>query len=333
MERIKIAFYGLCLLTIGGLNVFGQSAAVGSGEKSKPLEDAAVAEKDFDFRHAEFAAKNKKFTARKKSDEDFAEDYSRLSPDYSKKKSAAQQSAEPSPISSDRPSFSTGPQLVSTAFKAQIESGYTFTRSGGGKNHALGELLVRVPVAESVELRFGVPSYQFQRGDSHASGLGDSSIGAKIKLTDAGEKTGIFSKPATAIVVSTTLPTGSNFFGSGDLQPQASFATSTSVTGKVGLATNFGYVRADDGGGNNYNQFFGALVLSRSLTKRVGGYFEVYGQSRLSAASSDGAKYADTGLTYLIGNNSQLDARFGIGLGNRAAGPDYFFGFGYSQRF
>ncbi len=329
MKQFQIVFFSLLLMTIGVLSVFGQSTAINSADQST-VNDKTAVKKIVDVRREKF-----NFSLKKESDEDLTEDYSKEFFDSSKENSAARQANDdPSPISTDRPSFSAGPQIVSTAFKAQIESGYTYTRSGGDKNHALGEILVRVPVAESVELRFGVPSYQFQRGGGgKASGFGDASVGAKIKFTDAAEKPGLFKKPATAVVVSTTLPTGSEAFGSDDLQPQAVFALSTLLVEKIGITSNIGYLRASDGIGNNFNQGFASLLLSRGLTKRLGGYFEVYGQSRVSAASSDGAKYANAGLTYLLNNNSQLDARFGSGLGNHAAGPDYFFGFGYSQRF
>jgi hypothetical protein len=44
------------------------------------------------------------------------------------------------------------------------------------------------------------------------------------------------------------------------------------------------------------------------------------------------ASFFDGGLTYLINDNLQLDARVGIGVFN-AESPDYFTGFGVSWRY
>ncbi len=245
---------------------------------------------------------------------------------------------EPEPIITDRPDFTESPQTVPRRFKAQIESGFTFARVGEVKESSLGEVLVRVPVAERVELRFGVPNYVFVRAasggnsDVRATGFDDAFFGAKIALLEGAGETGLFKKPAAALLVGTSLPTGARAFREDNLQPEAVLALSVDLTKRFALSTNFGYVRASDGG-ERFNQGFGTLSLGAGLSKRVGAYFEVYGFTRVEAATRQRARFANGGVTYLINKNFQLDARVGAGLGNHIAGPDYFFGFGFARRF
>lgn len=334
MRQTQLIIFGLILVAFGAVNAAGQSATEDLTDESN-AKTAPISKKEnkrFDYHRNNFYYSSLK-NARKNSasvkhfpPEKF--DFSAAAPPR-----AQQANDDPPPISSDRPSFTTGPSIVSTEFKAQIEGGYTYTRSGGGKNHALGEILVRVPAAKAVELRFGAPSYQFQRGTgSRASGLGDASIGAKIKFASGDEETGLFKKPSAAVIVSTTLPVGAQDFSAEDPQPQIVLALSRGLANKFGLSSNVGYVRASDGG-SNYNQFLGSVIVSRSLANRVSGFLEVYGLTRVEAATKASARYANGGLTFLVNNDAQLDARYGVGWGNNVSEPDYFFGFGYSQRF
>lgn len=250
------------------------------------------------------------------------------------------QAASPSPgeseepIVTDRPDFTESAEVVPRRFAAQIEGGYTFTRAGEEREHALGEILVRVPVAERVELRFGVPSYLFLRTgmNGDASGFDDAFFGAKFALSKGAGETGLFKRPTAALLVGTTLPTGARAVREDDLQPEAVLALSSDLTERVSLSSNIGFVRASDGG-DNFNQFLGSLALGLSLTERVGAYIEVYGFTRVDATTRDSARFANGGVTFLVNDDFQLDARAGVGLGNNVSGPDYFFGFGFARRF
>lgn len=253
-------------------------------------------------------------------------------------KLSSRQTDEEEPIITDRPDFTESPQTVPRRFKAQIESGLTFARVGTVKESSLGEVLVRVPVAERVELRFGVPNYVFVRAasggnpDDRATGFDDAFFGAKIALSEGAGETGLFKKPAAALLVGTSLPTGARAFREDNLQPEAVLALSVDLTERFALSSNVGYVRASDGG-ERFNQVFGTLSLGAGLSKRVGAYLEVYGFTRVEAATRQSARFANGGVTFLVNKNFQLDARVGVGLGNHVSGPDYFFGFGFARRF
>nr|MBA2352622.1 transporter [Burkholderiales bacterium] len=241
-------------------------------------------------------------------------------------------------IATDRPDFTESPLVVPLRFRAQIESGYTFTRSGEDREHTVGEILVRVPVAKRVELRFGIPSYLVVRSDAEddeggdASGFEDASLGAKFALSEGSSENGLVKWPAMALIVGTSLPTGASAFREDDLQPDAVFAMAVNLTEQIALASNLGYSYAADRG-DRFDQFFASVSLAVDLTEQVGTYFEVYGFTRVEAATSDGARFFNTGLTYLVDDDFQLDTRVGVGLDNDVSGPDTFFGFGFARRF
>jgi len=237
---------------------------------------------------------------------------------------------EAEPLVTDRPDFTESAETIPVD-RAQVESGYTFTRNGKDGEHSFGEVLVRVPVGSKAEVRVGLPSYTRQRGPSgKASGWSDAFLGAKFVLSAGGEETG-FRNPKLALLVGSTLPTGSRAFREDKWQPEAILAASVALNEKTALSTNVGYVRASDGGAR-FSQVLGSLSLGRGLTEKLSAYAEVYGFNNTNA-QGDGGRYFNGGLTYLLNNDRQLDVRAGVGLNNKIAGSDYFLGAGFSQRF
>jgi hypothetical protein len=232
---------------------------------------------------------------------------------------------EVEPLATDRPDTTETPFVVPRGM-IQIESGYTYTREGDDRQHALGEVLVRVPVSRKAELRFGVPSYLWQRSGGPARGFEEASLGAKFVLSPGGGK-----KPATALLISTPLPTGRAALSENAYQPEAALAALWEVNEKTAFTTNLAYARARDGG-VRFNQFRATGSFGVALTEKLGAFAEAFIVSKADA-SGRSAKYANTGLTYLINPNFQLDVRAGIGLNNNAGGPDYFVGAGVSRRF
>jgi hypothetical protein len=100
---------------------------------------------------------------------------------------------------------------------------------------------------------------------------------------------------------------------------------------KTAFNTNLGYARASDGG-VRFNQLRATGSFGFTLTEKLGLFTEVFVLDKADATGKS-AKYADTGLTYLMNPNFQLDVRAGIGLNNKVGGPDYFVGAGVSRRF
>jgi hypothetical protein len=227
----------------------------------------------------------------------------------------------------DRPDFTESPQVVPQG-RVQIEGGVTYSREGARRATGGGEVLVRVPVAKKVEVRFGLPSYVRQRDGGRSSGLDDSFLGAKLALSpgDAQRK-----KPALGLLIGATLPTGANAIGEDAYQPEAILSASWELSPKLAFNSNVGYGRPSDGG-TRFSQLFGSVSLGFTLSDKWGAFAEVYGLTKADATGKS-AKYVDGGVTYLINNDFQLDARLGFGLNNKLGGPDYFTGVGASRRF
>ncbi len=233
--------------------------------------------------------------------------------------------AEDEALITDRPDFTESPQVVPPG-RVQVEGGYTYSREGAAREHALGEVLVRVSVNRKMEMRIGVPSYLWQRDGGRSSGIDDAFLGGKIALSSGGGK-----KPATALLFGTSLPTGAKAVGSDAWQPEAVLAASWDLCPTTALSINLGAARPVEAG-TRFSQLFGSLSVGHSLNAKWGTFAEAFGFNKADATGKS-AKYANGGVTYLINNDLQLDARFGIGLNNHAGGLDFFTGFGVARRF
>lgn len=232
------------------------------------------------------------------------------------------------PLVTDRPDFTESAETVAPG-RFQIEAGYTFTRTGDEKEHALGELLLRVGLFKQVELRIAGNSYVWlDSPDGDANGFEDMSLGAKIKLLDASEQFDL-TRPNVAVIVATTLPTGADNIGEDEAQPELKLALAWDLSERFSLGSNLNYAYLSEGG-DRFHQFSGSVVLGIKLTEKWGSYIEYFG---FVPESDDGpnTSYFDGGFTYLIDDNLQLDARAGVGVFNGRS-PDYFTGAGVSWR-
>lgn len=240
----------------------------------------------------------------------------------------AQEAGSP-PLVTDRPDATESAVTVAPG-SIQLESGYTFGKADGISVHNLGEILLRIGVADTVEVRLGVNSYQWVRAPRGTEqGLQDSSLGVKVKLVDSGGNTG-FNSPQVAVLASTTLPTGASRFSEDKAQPELRLAVAWDLTDRVALGTNVAYLYGNDViVDERFHQTGATLALGYSLTDRVGTYIEYFG---VYPAQKDGAaeNFVNGGATFLVDNNFQLDARVGYGLNGLE--DDFFFGFGTGVR-
>ena len=232
----------------------------------------------------------------------------------------------PEPLNTDRPDFTEGTATV-PAGHYQLEGGYTFTRQGTDDSQSLGELLLRIGVNDRVEARLGIGSYDWDDpgipGEPRISGYEDPVLGMKIRLTGDDAKTQV------AILLNTTVPVGSDGFTSDDWQPEAKLALGWDLTDRISLAPMLVYTYASDGG-ERFNQFAASLSAGFALNERWGAYLEAYGFSKESADGSS-TTYLDTGLSYLVSKDVQLDVRVGAGLDSPH--PNWYAGLGGAIRF
>ena len=240
---------------------------------------------------------------------------------------AAAAVADDEPLVTDRPDFTESAVTV-TRGRTQFEAGYTFTDLGGGiEARSIGELLVRIGWTEIVELRVGFNSLLRIDGPGvDLSGNEDLSLGCKIRLSDPlppGSRL-----PQVAVVLSTTLPTGSDEFSNEDPQPSATLALAWQLSERTSLGSNVGYARMGESG-DRFGEISASLSLGRALRERLGGYVEVYALSRQEGRGDD--QFVNAGFTWALSADSQLDFRAGAGLDSDSA--DFFVGAGAAWRF
>lgn len=134
------------------------------------------------------------------------------------------------------------------------------------------------------------------------SGISDIELGAKIQL---------FKKDSVntevAFLSHAILPSGSKKLSNNKLGIINKLSISHSINESIGIGYNLGYNYFGYGKGD----FTYSLAFGFGITNTLGLYFEPYGE--VVEFDNHQASF-DTGFTYLIKDNSQLDFSFGTGL-------------------
>lgn len=216
----------------------------------------------------------------------------------------------------DRPDFTESALTVSPRV-LQIEGGYTLENS----SQTVGEVLLRYGVTDKMELRFEFPSYTIT---SDQKGFSDSSVGFKYSLLKATETEKL--KPETAIILLTSLPTGSPEFKEADLQLTAKVCLGWEIwsLGGTSMNLNYGYLGSGEG---RFGQWAGSVSQGIEINDQWGAYLEYYGFFP-SVKNGDPQHTVNTGLTYLFSSDVQADIRMGQSLGT----SDWFVGVGMATR-
>lgn len=239
-------------------------------------------------------------------------------------------------IVTDRPDFTEASSTVG-AGRIQIEAGYTFTSDDANgirsNSHSYPEVLLRIGILEWLELRIvqNILNEEMtgSTGRMRSDGLDDLSLGVKIGLTEQGG-----CLPEMALILQTTIPTGTEIFRADEMLPGANLLYSWSVIEdflSVGGSTQIN--RARDDSFHFFYEIAQSLTIAYSLTRQLGAYTEYFGIFP-SSATDPGAvpqNFFNGGFTFLLTNNIQLDIRAGVGLNQGA--DDYFAGSGVSIRY
>ena len=235
----------------------------------------------------------------------------------------------------DRPDFVEASVPVGLGV-LQVELGYTYSYdndgSGSVRSHSYPETLFRYGIwQEWFELRLAFNVAEEETvggaGSSISRGSEDIYLGAKIGLTP---QEGAL--PETALLVNLVVPSGSLSLTAGEVLPGVTYIYAWELDNGWGLAGQTQGNRAlDEGTGNPYLEFSQAIVAGTSLTDRIGYYAEWYCLIPDGADTAPVEHYFDTGFTYGVSNDLQLDVRFGIGLNDDS--DDYFVGTGIVKRF
>lgn len=239
------------------------------------------------------------------------------------------------PIVTDRPDFTEASVTVGQGV-VQIETGYTYVyddnASQSFRAHTAPEMLLRVGVlADWFELRLGYTyleetTHTFGVGRTTVNGSDDLYLGMKFALTG---QAGIL--PEMAIMPQMRVPSGSSEVTAGETLPGVNWLYGWDVTEFIatGGQTQVNR-RLDDATGEPYAEFSQSWTINYSLADRLGGYTEWFCLAPDGADTNHNENYFDGGLTFLLTDDVQLDARAGVGLNDAAA--DMFTGVGLSIR-
>lgn len=235
----------------------------------------------------------------------------------------------------DRPDQSESTAIVGRGV-FQLETGITIERDESAlvvqENREWAGSLLRWGLSERFELRFGFTGYteavtEVADGKTTASGLGDAELGFKLRLRDGQGRS-----PAIAFLAATTLPVGEEGLSSERYDPTVRFAFDHELGDALGLGWNVGYRRESapgPAGVEHQDYVLYSASLGISAGERWGTYFELFGDVAAGGSGEDSHSF-DTGITYLLTPDLQLDLEAGLGL--NGAAPDTFFGFGVSWR-
>lgn len=236
---------------------------------------------------------------------------------------------EEEPLVTDRPDFTESAETL-PFHRIQVETGYTNSQGGGSRLHTIGEALIRVGISPKVELRFNLNSFAIlNTPGGNTTGIQDFSIGAKWKLSEAQKGYGLFKHPQTALITNFSIPTGSSSFREKTSQTQFKLCMGWELTPKWEMGANVNYTYVSQSG-DRFDQLGASVTLGYSWNKRVSTFYELYGFAPGGFQAGNGT-YVDTGVAYLINNDTQLDARIGFGL--NGVSDERFFGIGFSRRF
>jgi hypothetical protein len=224
------------------------------------------------------------------------------------------------PLIGDRPDFTESPNAVP---RLQIEGGYTLTRVAESTDHALGELLLRIPLAPRLEGRIGLGSFvSLDEGDG-PSGYAGSSLGLKWQVASAAG-----AMPDLGVLLATTLPTGASGLGADEWIPEVRVAAAWD--GPVSLSANAGVARPV-AGTTRVTEFLASLAAGVGVGSHGGAFLELYAIASDGDLADDRA-FVDGGVTWLLTPDFQVDARVGASLDGGLDGTEYTAGVGFVVR-
>ena len=200
-----------------------------------------------------------------------------------------------SQLTSDRPD-QTESSLVLSKGHVQIETGISIEDSESNIN-----TLFRIGIIDGIEMRLN-SNYLINDDISNLkkSSFSDFEIGAKFKILDEDNN-----RIKIGFLTHLSVPTAPEIFSYNEYGLLSRLLVSHDIKNDSQIAYNIGYNKY-----NNYDgQFIYTLVYGKSLGS-FGVFFEIFGEE----SSNNSNLNFDSGITYLVDNDKQLDLSIGRGL-------------------
>ncbi|WP_077036701.1 transporter [Pelomonas sp. KK5] len=227
-------------------------------------------------------------------------------------------------ISPDRPNIANSPDVVGRG-TVQIETGLSGASDDGAHGLALPWLL-RIGLSEALELRLDSGGYQRVRQDGITTkGWNDVGIGFKWHLADGGG-----TMPGIGLLGHLSFDTGSGAFRGQGTRPEIDLALHWDLGGGYDLSVMPGIYQDRNDEGRRYTGGVLAASIGKALSDDANAFLEVAGQ-RLASARNGGQQVTlDTGITYRLNKDVQVDAAVFRGLNKDT--PDWQWTAGLSLR-
>ncbi len=200
----------------------------------------------------------------------------------------------------------------------QIEAGVLFgdLNNDSQRVYLLPTTLFRYGLTRGIELRLAqnLVNYVSEFSSEARFGFSDLELGAKFQILKREDI-----NTEIAFLSHVVLPTGADGLSFDEYGTINKLSLSHELNSFTGLGYNVGYNYF----GYNWGMFTYSMALGAAFNEKLGAYLEFYG----SASDATGFLINfDSGLTYLLQDNLQLDFSFAFGLNHRMN----YFAFGCS---
>ncbi len=242
---------------------------------------------------------------------------------------AAHASDDDDSISTDRPDFVESSQVVGKG-RVQLETSVQWERDrhADPRTRTVSTpTLLRIGVGDSTELRIETDGRSVTRGAT--AGYADSALGLKWHLADQQGET-LEGRPSLGVLLHAELPSGSRSLRGHGVRPTLRLSAEWDLADGYSLGVMPGLGQDSDDAGHRYGYGILAATLGKALNERMRGYVEL-AAPQIARGKHGGAQASfDTGVTYLVNKDCQLDLSLTRGLNRRT--PDLSLAFGLSVR-
>lgn len=233
-------------------------------------------------------------------------------------------------INPDRPNVANSSQVVGTG-RAQLETGLQWDRQRDADVHVrtlTTPTLLRIGLSDALELRVETAGRTIAHASDPAAGAhttsadwADSAAGVKWHLVD---QDGM--RPSVGLIAEAALPTGGRAVRGTGFRPSLDVPAEWDLGGDWSLGVMPGVGRDGDDAGAHFTYGVFAASLGKAFGERLHGFAELAAPQIARAAHGGSQAVVDTGASWLVNRDCQLDAMAVHGLNRNTPGLSLAFG-------
>jgi hypothetical protein len=242
--------------------------------------------------------------------------------------------ADDDKIEPDRPDFVESSKVVGKG-RIQLETSAAWERQRDDDLHSRTlstPSLLRIGLGDTTELRIETDGRTIEHDVDQASaehsvqaGWADTEVGVKWHFAD-----GQGNSPSLALLLHAALPSGSHDLRGHGVRPSLRLSAEWKLPGDYSLGLMPGIASDTDDNGQRYGYGIFAASLGKDFGERTQGFVELATPQVARAAHGGTQLFFDTGMSYTVTRNSQVDFAITHGLNHRT--PDLGLAVGLSLR-